>query len=241
MPPELTDSAAICARLAAFDSATISNAVETLGVQPRTAGYASMDVRCQFPELPPMAGYAVTCTHRSASECGRKTEIEDLLDLVDAAEKPVVVVVQFVGSEPLRHCVVGDIVSVALQRLGAVGLVTDSGCRDLAGIRRRAPGFQVLARGSIASHGDGIICDVGSEVEIGGLNVKTGSLIHGDANGLVLVPDGLAEETAEAAEGVVKTEASLFELLGQEPFDFDAVKARFASRAAHGDATTVPP
>jgi 4-hydroxy-4-methyl-2-oxoglutarate aldolase len=228
MLPERNGNAAICARLAAFDSATISNAVETLEVRPRTAGYASMDVRCQFPELPPMVGYAVTCTHTSASESGRKSEIDKLLDRVQMAAKPAVVVINFVGSEPLRHGAVGDIVSVAMQRLGAVGLVTDSGCRDLAGIRRRAPGFQLFARGSVASHGDGIICDVGTEVEIGGLKIKTGSLIHGDANGLVLVPEGLAEETAEAAEGVVESEASLFELLGQDHFDLDAVKARFA-------------
>jgi 4-hydroxy-4-methyl-2-oxoglutarate aldolase len=228
MPAERTISATICARLAAFDSATISNAIETLDVRPRTAGYASMDIRCQFPDLSPMVGHTVTCVHRSASESGRHTEIEDLLDVVSAAAKPVVVVVQFVGSAPLRQGVVGDIVSVTLQRLGAVGLVTDSGCRDLTGIQHRAPGFQVFARGSLASHGDGIICEVGSEVEIGGLTIKTGSLIHGDANGLVLVPDGLAEETAEAAAGIVETEASLFELLGQERFDLDAVKARFA-------------
>jgi regulator of RNase E activity RraA len=228
MLPEPAVGAGICGRLASFDSATVSNAVETLGVRPRTVGYASMEIRCQFPELPPIAGYAVTCTHRSASESGRTTEIADLLDLVDRAPKPVVVVVQFVGSEPLRHGMAGDIVSTTLQRLGAVGLVTDSGCRDLAGIRRRAPGFQVFARGPVASHGDGILCDAGSAVEIGGLSVRTGSLIHGDANGLVLVPDGLAEETAEAAAGVVATEASLFELLGREPFDLDAVRARVA-------------
>jgi 4-hydroxy-4-methyl-2-oxoglutarate aldolase len=218
----------VCPRLARFDSATISNAVETLGVRPATAGYASMEIRCQFPELPPMVGYAVTCTHRSASEAGRRSEINELLDLVNASQKPPVVVCQFVGAEPLRNCVVGDLVSVALQRLGAVGLVTDSGCRDLAGVRRRAPGFHVFARGPVASHGDGIVCDVGAEIEVGGLRVRKGSLLHGDANGLVLIPDGLALQVADAATAVAQAEASLFELLGRAPFDLDAVKERFA-------------
>jgi 4-hydroxy-4-methyl-2-oxoglutarate aldolase len=221
-------SAAVCARLAAFDSATVSNAVETLDVRPATAGYASLEVRCQLPELPPMVGAAVTCTHMSASESGRKTEILDLLDLLAGLAAPTVVVAQVVASDTLRDCAVGDIFAVTMQRLGAVGFVTDSSCRDLAGIRRRAPGFQVFARGAVASHGDGIICDVGVDVEVGGLGIKTGSLLHGDANGLVLVPDGLAEEVAAAAAGVVETEASFFDLLAGDPFDLEAVKARFA-------------
>jgi len=228
MLPEPAIRNDVCTRLAQFDSATVSNAIETLDVRPRTNGFASGEIRCQLPELPPMVGYAVTCTHRSGSESGRHTEIEDLLDLVHAATKPVAVVCQFVGTEPMRNGTVGDIFAVTLQRLGAVGLVTDSGCRDLAGIRRRAPGFQVFARGSVVSHGDGIICDAGVDVEVGGLAVKTGALLHGDENGLVLIPDGLADEVAKAAAVVTGVEASLFELLDAEPLDLPAVKQRFS-------------
>jgi regulator of RNase E activity RraA len=228
MATEPTTVDEVCARLAEFDSATISNAIETLGVRPLTAGYASMEVACQFPELPPMVGYAVTCTSRSASESGRETEIDSLLDLVRASPKPAVVVCQFVGADVSRGCCVGDIFAVALQRLGAAGLVNDTGCRDLAGIRRRAPGFHVFARGRVVSHGDGIICDVGADVEVGGLPVRTGSLLHGDDNGLVLIPDGLEREVVAAAAAVAEAEASLFDLLGADPFDLAAVKARFA-------------
>jgi regulator of RNase E activity RraA len=227
----MTSDAALsseCARLAAFDSATISNAIETLGIRHRTDGYASGELVCQLPELPPMVGFAVTCRHLSASESGRETEIEDLIDLLGGAPKPAVVVVQFVGADASRHCAVGDIVSTAVYRLGAVGIVSDSGFRDLAGIRRRAPGFQVFARGPVVSHGDGIICDVGSDVMVGGLVVSTGDLLHGDANGLVAVPTGSASDVAVAAERVAASEASLFELLETEPLDLDAVKRRFA-------------
>jgi 4-hydroxy-4-methyl-2-oxoglutarate aldolase len=228
VPPERLSPAEACAKLAAFDSATISNAVELLEVRPRTSGYASMDIQCRFPDLPPMVGYAVTCTHQSASESGRRTtEIDDLLDVLEAAPKPAVVVFQFVGADPGRNNAVGDIVSTAVQGLGAVGLVTDSGCRDLAGIRRRAPGFQVFARGPVVSHGDGILCDVGAEISVGGLTVKPGSLLHGDVNGLVSIPDGLEAEVAEAAAGVAADEGSLFELLERQPFDLQAVKERF--------------
>jgi regulator of RNase E activity RraA len=227
MTPDASPSSE-CARLAGFDSATISNAIETLAVRHHMDGYASGDLVCQLPELPPMVGYAVTCRHLSASKSGRKTEIGDLIDLLGSSPKPAVVVFQFVGSDAARHCAVGDIVSTAVHRLGGVGIVTDSGCRDLAGIRRRAPGFQVFARGPVVSHGDGIVCDVGSDVVVGGLPVSTGDLLHGDANGLVAVPAGRASDVAAAAQAVVAAEASLFELFDTAPLDLDAIKRRFA-------------
>ncbi len=37
--------------LKAFDSPTLSNAIETFAIRPRDEGYMSMDIRCFFPEL----------------------------------------------------------------------------------------------------------------------------------------------------------------------------------------------
>ncbi len=51
-----------------IDSPTIANAIETFKVRPRVAGYVGYDIRCIFPELPPMLGYAITCTVDSATE-----------------------------------------------------------------------------------------------------------------------------------------------------------------------------
>ena len=58
------------------------------------------------------------------------------------------------------------------QKLGAVGLVTDMGNRDLRGIRRRAPGFQLFGPGSVVSHGYGGIIDSIVTVSVCGLTVQ---------------------------------------------------------------------
>jgi len=42
--------------LKAFDSPTLSNAIETFAIRPRDEGYMSMDIRCMFPELGPLVG-----------------------------------------------------------------------------------------------------------------------------------------------------------------------------------------
>src|SRR3972149_1489652 len=48
--------------LRALDTPTVSNAIESFGVRPRTMGHADARIRCLFPELGAAVGYAVTFT-----------------------------------------------------------------------------------------------------------------------------------------------------------------------------------
>src|SRR5687768_10543658 len=56
------------AALAAIDSPTVANAIERFRVRRRVDGYADRDLRCAFPQLGTMVGYAVTCTADSTTE-----------------------------------------------------------------------------------------------------------------------------------------------------------------------------
>jgi len=42
------------------DTCMVSNAIETFNVRMRNEGYVQTGVKCLFPDLPPVAGYAVT-------------------------------------------------------------------------------------------------------------------------------------------------------------------------------------
>ena len=132
-----------------IDSATIANAIEHFNVRDPVTGYASLELRCQFPEQEPMVGFAVTATQDTTSAGDdRPLRLPEVLDMVHAAPKPAVLVVQYTGADRLRSCVAGDMFSTALQKLGAVGLVTDMGSRDFGGIQQRAPGFQLFCPGA---------------------------------------------------------------------------------------------
>ena len=50
----------LIAFLKTVDTATVSNAIELLKVRPDAEGFASLDLKCLFPEFGPMCGYAVT-------------------------------------------------------------------------------------------------------------------------------------------------------------------------------------
>nr|MBA2597804.1 hypothetical protein [Chloroflexia bacterium] len=58
-----------------------------------------------------------------------------------------------------------------------------------------------FARYIVVSHGNFDIVDIGTPIVLDGQEVKTGDILHGDANGVVIVPrevlDGLPDAVAE--------------------------------------------
>jgi regulator of RNase E activity RraA len=220
-------SSGVLEALSEFDSPTISNAVEHFKVRDPVTGYASLELSCQFPDLGPMVGYAVTCTADStAPGDDRPHQLNTLLDALHAAPKPSILVIEYVGDDRLRSCFVGEGVCMAIQRLGAVGVVTDGGIRDKSGIRQRAPGFQVFSPGLVVSHGYGAYLEFGVNVSICGMTIGSGDLLHGDENGLLTIPLDIAEATLDQAGAVRKAEKDLFDFLEGSAFTYEALKGR---------------
>jgi regulator of RNase E activity RraA len=220
----------ICAALAGFDSPTVSNAIEALGIRDRTEGYTSAEIRCAYPELPPMVGIAVTCMIDTTTGGPlRPTRLFDLIDAIDAAPYPVVVVAQYVGSDRVRGLFAGDMAISMFHRLGAVGIVTDAANRDLGTIQGRAPGFQVFGLGSVSSHGNGAILDVQVPIAVGGLRVRPGDLLMGDLNGVISVPIDAIQDVLRQADLVRAEERRFFDMVADPGASASTIK-EFAER-----------
>ena len=188
-----------------IDSPTIANAIETFKLRPRVAGYVGYDIRCIFPDLPPMVGYAITCTVDSTTEGRQGIGFNRLYELLEQAPKPAVVVMQDVGNDRLHSCHAGEVMSTTMKRLGAVGILTDGGLRDVREVGALG-GFHYFCAGLVVSHGNPLCVSVGDEVTISGMRVKPGDLLHGDVNGVVMVPEECADKVAEAAHATWKRE-----------------------------------
>jgi 4-hydroxy-4-methyl-2-oxoglutarate aldolase len=211
-----------------IDSPTVANAIEAFEVRDPTEGYASLELRCLFPDLPPVVGYAVTCTGYSISpDKGKSSQAEALYKALRDAPKPAIVVIKDVGSERLRSCHAGDVMSSIFQTLGAVAFVTDGGVRDLAGVRQRAPGFQLFAPGTVVSHGMPTIVKVGVTVSICGLKIRPGDLLHGDVNGLVSIPLAVADRVAAQAEKVWQDEREMVDWVKNPGFTLEALGEKY--------------
>jgi regulator of RNase E activity RraA len=216
--------AEIISQLQSIDSPTLSNAIERLHVRPLTSGYAGYDLRCVYPELESMVGYAVTCTADSTSEDA--TSARGLLPLWEALEeapKPVVLVIKDIGTDRTRSCHLGEVMATTAKALGAVGCVSDGGLRDILEIKQLG-GFQLFCPGFTVSHGNPVICDVNVEVELSGLPIAPGDLLHGDVNGLLSVPEEALDSVVEEVGKVREAEAKLLELARSSDFSVQALK-----------------
>jgi 4-hydroxy-4-methyl-2-oxoglutarate aldolase len=196
-----------------IDSPTVSNAIEGFGVRPRVQGFAGWELRCAFPELGSMVGYAVTCTADSTTE--QRSEERGLLRLwaaIEASPKPAVLVIKDIGPERTRSCHMGEVMATTAKSLGAIGCISDGGLRDVVEVRALG-GFQYFCPGFVVSHGNPFILDVNVPVTLDGMAVQPGDLLHGDVNGVLVVPDGIADKVVEEAERVRSAEREVLEFV----------------------------
>ena len=219
-------------KLRRFDSATVANAIEYFEVRDPTAGYVDNRLVCRTPGIAaPMVGRAFTCKVDTTTPGDtRPARISELVELLSEADCPFVLVAQHEGQDRRRCCVFGDMFCAVLARLGGAGIVTDANGRDLSGIRRRTPDFHVFCGGWVVSHGYPAYLEFNTPVEVCGLEVAPGDLLHGDGSGLVSVPLAIATEVAGRAEAVRGQEEEFFEFLQGDGFSIEELKRRFDPR-----------
>jgi 4-hydroxy-4-methyl-2-oxoglutarate aldolase len=208
--------------LKGYDSPTLSNAIELFDVRPRDEGYMSHRVRCLFPELGVMVGYAATATMRARGAGAR--DPEPLTAHVRAVSGPRIVVVQDLDDEPAHGALWGEVMATTFTALGCLGTVTDGSVRDLD--EARAIGFHFFAGAVSVSHGYARVEGVGEPVTVGGLTVRPGDLLHADKHGVLLVPAEIAAELPAAADRVIAAEQEYIAWVRSPEFDPDLLAER---------------
>jgi 4-hydroxy-4-methyl-2-oxoglutarate aldolase len=203
-------------RLAEFDTPTICNAIEMFDVRPRNRGFTDGRIRAAFRGLPPMVGFASTarmCSNDTAPGKDAYACLERQLENVSKLAGPPVVVYQDV-EEPAVGATVGEVMCNVYRAAGAAGLITSGAARDLSQIE--ALSFPLFMGATIASHAFCRTIDVGVPVEVGGLQVSPGDLLHGDENGVVSIPHELMSEIPDVAQEYAAAERIVVEFCQTE-------------------------
>ncbi|CAN0464265.1 unnamed protein product, partial [Phaeothamnion confervicola] len=193
--------AATLAFLRGVDSPTVANAIEPFAVRDRCDGFIGGQIQCQFPDLGPMVGRALTVTMANAHGpvAGREGYWR-LWEALEACSGPVVLTVADASGAPHRVAFAGEIMATLAQRLGAVGMVTDGAFRDVAEVH--ALGMHYFMKYPVVSHANFWIASVGEPVMLDGERIATGDLLHGDRNGIVVIPDAVVPDLEGAVERV---------------------------------------
>jgi 4-hydroxy-4-methyl-2-oxoglutarate aldolase len=211
--------------LKGVDSPTIANAIEPFKVRDRTEGFIGGKVRALFAEMPPMVGAAltVTMTNSPGAIAGREAYWR-MYEALSQMPAPSVLVVQDVSGAPSRCALAGEVMATRAMRLGAIGIVTDGGLRDVHEVRRL--GFAYFARYVVVSHGNFGVVDVGAPVTLDGQEVRTGDILHGDANGVVIVPRQVLDGLPEAVREVRTRERATMEFITGAEYTIAAERGR---------------
>lgn len=106
----------------------------------------------------------------------------------------------------LRIAPWGELLTTASMARGAVGCVTDGLVRDIRNIRRL--GFPVFhgGIGPLDSRGRARMIEMDTPVECGGVAVRSGDIVFGDVDGVVVIPEAKAEAIIERARKKVRSE-----------------------------------
>ncbi|MCD8349841.1 MAG: hypothetical protein LUC93_04435 [Planctomycetaceae bacterium] len=205
-------------RLHQFDTPSITNVVATypknpefcLGLYHPWEGrwYADETLRCMFPEHGRRAGHVVTCVYGMPDPGFGRLGLADVFDAIAAAPKPVVLAVKqnFPPHIKAKNGLVGGNMMTAFKSLGVVGLISDGPSRDLDEIRPME--VQYMLTGVSAGHGPFEVQAVNVPVEICGMDVAPGDIVHMDENGAVKFP-------AEHLDAVLERAAKLQEIEGK--------------------------
>lgn len=208
--------------LRALNTPTVSNAVEVFNRRPRNEGFMSPEIRCLFPDLGVMVGYAVTARFAAdqpnTSPGSRYGFWKRILEIPE----PRVMVMQDLDQPPGVGAYFGEVQSTIHKRLGCVGVVTNGFVRDLD--EAHGLGFHYFAGGVCVSHAYVHLVDFGGPVRVGGVVVNTGDLLHADKHGVLVVPNEIAAEVPKAAAQVAEREQRIMGVCHSPDFSLEKLR-----------------
>lgn len=236
MIPKPALSAAEFEKIRALDTCTASNAIERFGVRLRNEGFVFGSVRCIFPQFTPMLGYAATARFRSSTPPISGRCYHDRLDwwnYLASGPAPRVMVIQDADHSPGTGALVGEIHAAMALALGCVGHVTNGAVRDVPAVERL--GFHLFAGSLAVSHAYAHIIEFGEPVDIGGLKISPGDLIHGDGHGVHVIPLSIAAELPNIAAEIQRQESELVQFCRSPRFTLEGLAEQMRRSGAPGE------
>ncbi|MBW7573204.1 RraA family protein [Caproiciproducens faecalis] len=193
-----------------FDTPTVWNALEGFKIRPNTTGFCYPGMLLRTPNNKPMVGYAVTAkvSGVEAPTAEQKEMMFSFFEDVRKVEAPSIAIVQDVDKQPIGSFW-GEVQATTFMALGAVGTLTQGGVRDLNEVGPL--GFYFFSTDIMVARAESHLTDHDCPVEICGLAVNPGDLIHADRHGVTVIPSDIAPKLAEACRRVAKSELLVLE------------------------------
>ena len=196
-------TASLIDRLAAIPyTGAISDILDEIDLRSQVLPQQIQSIR----EGQTLAGRAFTVMGQAETGRSRDDYFLPFLQMLGAIGSGDVVIVQ-TNDNNVAHF--GELSCETAKHRGGRGVVLDGGIRDVDYILKLD--FPVFARYKTPRDtiGRWRVTDVNVTITIGGVAVHAGDFVLGDRDGLVIIPERVAEEVIARAEEVVHTEDSV--------------------------------
>ena len=203
-------------KLKEFDTPSITNIVATYPKNPLCLGlyepwrqnwYTDQSVRCIYPELGRLVGYAVTVVYSLPDPNFNRLTMRDLVEALGKSKRPSIIVIQqdFPPEILPKVGLCGGQMTTMFKACGAVGVITNGPSRDVDEIRPLK--FQYIMSGVTPGHGDMAIHAINVSVSVAGMDVAPGEIIHMDENGACKFPADRLADIYKNVKELAKAEA----------------------------------
>lgn len=204
-----------------FDTPSVTNVVATYPSHPLCLGlynpltenwYTDNTLRCWYPELGALAGYAVTVVYGPSEPSFKRLSNMDMYDALDASPKPTILCFEqkFPPEMAGKIGLSGGNMTTAMKALGCLGALSNGPSRDIDEIRPM--GFQYLVSGVTPGHGAQDVYAVNVPVHVAGMDVAPGEIVHMDENGACKFP---ADKLAQVVDNLHKLRDEEEERMGK--------------------------
>ena len=136
--------------------------------------------------------------------------------------KPSIAVVEDLDYPNCIGAFWGEVNTTIHKGFGMSGALTNGVMRDLGDM---AEGFPVVAGSIGPSHGFVHVRSVNQPINIFGMNIKSGDLVHADRHGAVVVPTDVIDDLEASILKMQETERLVLDPARKKGFDFNAFEA----------------
>lgn len=223
--------AALHKLLREVDTPTVCNAIEVAQGKRGFSAFTRGTVVASHPSAPAMVGYARTARIRALEPPSEPPEIiraRRMAYYKHMAEgpRPAVAVVQDLDVPGAVGAFWGEINTNIHKSLGLAGTLTDGVMRDLGDL---PDGYPVLAGSVGPSHGFVHVVDIGAPVDIFGLAVADGDLVHADRHGALVIPPEVVPQLADAIAALMRSERIIFDAVKGKRITFEEFESAWAA------------
>lgn len=209
--------------LQSVDTPTVCNAIEVAQGKRGFDAFTRGTMLCSAPDEPAIVGYARTAkiaavnAPNEAPEVIKARRMAYYKHMADAP-MPAVAVVEDTDFPDCIGAYWGEINTTVHKGFGLSGTLTNGVMRDLGDV---PTGYPIIAGSIGPSHGFVHVQEIGTQVEIFGMTVTEGDLIHADRHGALVIPKDVIETLEASIEKLLSTETLILEPARSAEFNFE--------------------